>query len=480
MTIYEEARQISSNILQQGIDLGEIDQFDKVAKAVFYEISEYNDLLKRIGAKIEDAEEQNQLRLLLCKYDFVLKQKKETIEQLIIGIKSGSIPLSFTINTEWESSLRKLVNEDEVEEVKNVVEQRIIGRLSLQHRQVMEQRYLIKKSPFVFAKSTKWEFVGSNYEQQYLNCMVMYKNMFIEYEDIAHVYVLKYDLLETYGSKNDFMNILSFLLCKPIFVYTKGYSYSKKLEKIYEECNLMDMVKLRKNQLFSDNEHEENYIEARPILKCNTPYNITEIPQMDHPEAFELYNAALKQAEPISKCVFLYRVIEYAINEHYNRTMHPQNADPAIAIEYYLNMAMQHTFIPHYYIDLGRYYSMDFDSVVVVRKSSMKDLWNTLKQEIERIKVEWIQHPHLSNKTVGEILYSNGRCATAHGHTGAQGRYNARYDYQYNYFHINNVNILLELIARYIVEMLNPKICNLVVRERATYLEINEEFLRDN
>ncbi len=46
-----------------------------------------------------------------------------------------------------------------------------------------------------------------------------------------------------------------------------------------------------------------------------------------------------------------------------------------------------------------------------------------------------------------------------------------QYDYYKNYFHINNVNIILELIDRYVVELLNPQLRNVVERKKEYYLE---------
>lgn len=51
------------------------------------------------------------------------------------------------------------------------------------------------------------------------------------------------------------------------------------------------------------------------------------------------------------------------------------------------------------------------------------------------------------------------------------GDRNMQYDYYKNYFHINNVNIILELIDRYVVELLNPQLRNVVERKKEYYLE---------
>ena len=64
-----------------------------------------------------------------------------------------------------------------------------------------------------------------------------------------------------------------------------------------------------------------------------------------------------------------------------------------------------------------------------------------------------------------------GRNFTAHGASGNMGDRNMQYDYDKNYLHINNVNIILELIARYVVELLNPQLRNVVERKKEYYLE---------
>mgnify|MGYP000426498119 CR=1 FL=1 len=50
-----------------------------------------------------------------------------------------------------------------------------------------------------------------------------------------------------------------------------------------------------------------------------------------------------------------------------------------------------------------------------------------------------------------------------------RGERNMQYDYDKNYLHINNVNILLEIIARYVIELLNPELKNVVERRTVFY-----------
>ena len=51
-----------------------------------------------------------------------------------------------------------------------------------------------------------------------------------------------------------------------------------------------------------------------------------------------------------------------------------------------------------------------------------------------------------------------------------------QYDYDKNYLHINNLNITLKLITRYVVELLNPELRN-IVESKKIYYEIKYKSL---
>lgn len=69
------------------------------------------------------------------------------------------------------------------------------------------------------------------------------------------------------------------------------------------------------------------------------------------------------------------------------------------------------------------------------------------------------------------MLYNvHGRNAVAHG---GSGRENARYDYSKNYKLLNKINIYLELIAKYIIELFNPQLKNVVERRTGYYIAEN-------
>lgn len=175
----------------------------------------------------------------------------------------------------------------------------------------------------------------------------------------------------------------------------------------------------------------------------------------------DLYHASLKQFEPLPRCVFLYRVFEYAASYHYKPTIMPATYTPEDALNYYLPLALNYNCNPLYYIDWNKH----------GKREQLSNYFTVLKHEAKIILEEWRNSPYLSRKSPGEIIYLTGRNFTAHGASGNRGDRNMQYDYDKNYLHINNVNIVLEIIARYVVELLNPQLQNVVERRKKYYME---------
>jgi len=218
-------------------------------------------------------------------------------------------------------------------------------------------------------------------------------------------------------------------------------------DDLYAKFDLMDMLRLRKKDFFDSKVEEPFHIES-PILKTKKGFNFIEIEAVQHEMIFELYHASLKQFESLPRCVFLYRAFEFGNNFYYNPTYHPQEATPQAALSHLFTLAMDHNYMPLYYVDFGTYRSEDNSRVIRKRKASYKNFLLALKIEARKIVQEWSVHTYVQNMTIGEVIYKTGRNASAHG--GAE-QHNARYDYNRNYRHINDVNIILELIVRYLI-----------------------------
>ena len=135
-----------------------------------------------------------------------------------------------------------------------------------------------------------------------------------------------------------------------------------------------------------------------------------------------------------------------------------------------MNLALTYNPNPLYYIDFGSKKA----------KPKLYNFFTVLKLEAKKILDEWSTAPFLSNKRIGEIIYLTGRNFTVHGASGVRGERNMQYDYDKNYLHINNVNILLEIIARYVIELLNPELKNVVERRTFFYKERYKQLLEKN
>jgi hypothetical protein len=311
-------------------------------------------------------------------------------------------------------------------------------------------------------------FIGPYSVLKYEKDIICYKDVFIAVSEYHHFSIF-YNENSTEETMRGLLNILSYFNGQPYFYFTENYNFNRKICDLYERFDLLDMFRLRKNNFF-DSKREEPFIIELPILKAKNSYNIISFEDLQHEMIFELYHASLKQLEPLPRCVFLYRVFEYGSIHHYQPLLKPTSYRPEDALDYYANEIMVHRFNPLYYVDLGTYVSDDRKKVVKDRKAKYVNFTTKLKEEVKIIKKEWGSHSYLKNKTIGSIIYGTGRNAAAHG---AGGRNIARYDYSMNYQHINNVNIFLELIARYLIEKLNPQIINMVEEKTKPYIQYN-------
>ena len=262
------------------------------------------------------------------------------------------------------------------------------------------------------------------------------------------------------SDKRTLLNILAYLNGCPNFEFLSNRSVNQKLDELYRNFDLLDNIRLRQPNYLKSDVEKPIHLEL-PIIKNDKGYKMIAFKKLSHEGILDLYHASLKQFEPLPRCVFLYRVFEYAAAYHYKPLFMPTNYNPEDALDYYLSLAMAYNPNPLYFIDFG----------VGKRKAQLYNYFTVLKKEARSILNEWSTAPYLASKTYGEIIYLTGRNFTAHGASGNRGERNMQYDYDKNYLHINNVNIVLELIARYVIELLNPELKNVVERRSVYYKE---------
>lgn len=306
-----------------------------------------------------------------------------------------------------------------------------------------DELFLLKKYPY-YLSSKKVGFICGNECLKNKNALYIYddKKSIIEYSDGGPC------LKSSSGLKDiTIVNILAFLDARPFFIATENRYFNNKMDELYKYFDICDCISLRKKGFFEKDNFTDCY-QILPLIKQKR--NFVEFKKLDNEECLELYHASLKQFEPLPRCILLYRVVESSF-DYYKKLFKPSNFEPADAINYYWNQIYKCKMNP---IICKKY---------INDKQISKNLINELRNESKKIIKNWSKLSYLSNKTIGVIIYETGRNFSAHGGNGER---NARYDYGKNYCHINDVNILLELLARYVVELLNPSLKNLIRLDR--------------
>lgn len=330
-----------------------------------------------------------------------------------------------------------------------------------------EELYLLRYYPSVYYNYPD-SYIGGKFNYRYENEVIIYNKVNILTDGMHHFRLYVNDET-TAMDKRSILNVFAFLNGCPNFEFLNNTHVNQKLDDLYSKFDLLECIRLRHPNYLKSDIEKSIYLEL-PILKNKYRYRIIAFGKMPHEGILDLYHAALKQFEPLPRCVFLYRVFEYAAANHYKIQFKPVQYKPEDAIEYYLKLALTYNPNPLYYID--------FESKK--NKTKLYNFFTVLKMEAKKILNEWSTVPFLSNKRIGEIIYLTGRNFTVHGASGVRGERNMQYDYDKNYLHINNVNILLELISRYVIELLNPELKNVVERRTFFYKERYQKLLEKN
>lgn len=325
-----------------------------------------------------------------------------------------------------------------------------------------QELYILRKYPEVYYNK-KGSYIGGEFYYRYEDEVIIYDKVHAV-SDGMHHFLLCCNERTKASDKRTLLNILAYLNGCPNFEFLSNPRVNQRLDELYRNFDLLDNIRLRQpNYLKSDSE-KPIYLEL-PIIKNIKGYKMIAFKKLAHEGILDLYHASLKQFEPLPRCVFLFRVFEYAAAYHYKPLFTPTDYKPEDALNYYLPLAMSYNPNPLYFIDFGN----------ESKKAQLYNYFTVLKKEANKILYEWSTAPYLASKSYGEIIYLTGRNFTAHGASGNLGERNMQYDYDKNYLHINNVNIVLEIIARYVIELLNPELKNVVERRTVYYKEKYKE-----
>ncbi|WP_145322749.1 hypothetical protein [Paenibacillus xylanexedens] len=471
MDLESKIKEIEDSIDEYIIDVYDSNFLHVPIKLSYFELKGYKELVIELNQIRYTCKTYEEKELFVEKYKKIYSSSRKMYKRLLRNLSHGTVKILYsnTLNGNKEYLYRTLKNFKNFDFDKSLEENLtifMIAKLKQSIKESNQELFKLEYYPMEYI-NTFSTYVGSKV-LKHRNDLIMYKDVFISSTD-THSHSTFYNENTSEDTKNTVLNILAFFNGHPSFYFTENYDFNRKLAELYEQFDLLDMLRLRKKNFFDSKKKEPFYLEF-PILKQNKDYDMVCFEDSDHEMVFELYHASLKQFESLPRCVFLFRVFEYGTVKHYKPLMTPSNYRPEDALNYYATEIMTHRFIPLYYVDFGTYVNGSEQEIIRKRKAKYVNFITKLKEEAKKIKEEWSTHSFLQNKNIGDIIYGTGRNASAHG---GGGRRNARYDYAKNYKHINDVNIFLELIARYIIEKLNPHLDHMVERRLSNYTKYN-------
>lgn len=461
MKLKDKLIHIDKSTNENLIDLSKYSYYEIPVILVYFELEEYTKIILELNKERNSKITYDEKKDLINQYIVVYKSCKKKYNKLLKNIKDNNLEIKYSEELEENKEyIYKSIVIPLFDESKSLYENiRLYMELKLEQRivEINEELYRLKNIPSFYI-NTFSTFIGPSNPSKYTKDIFFYKDINIMVSQKNHFSVF-YNEKSKEETKNTLLGIIAYLNATPYFYFTENYSFNKKILYLYEQFDLLDILRLRDKEFFYRKDNEDKLFMIGTIIKINKQGAIY-FEKSEHEMLFELYHASLKQFEPLPRCVFLYRIFEYGAKYHYQKIEKPSEYNVEDTIEYYSDKIMKHKYNPLYFKTRKK---TDSESEYI------ENLICNLKKEVKIIKKEWSEHEYLKNKSIGDIIYKTGRNAVAHG---GGGRLNARYDYLNNYKHINDVNIFLELIARYIIEILNPQLTNRVERRKKYYKNI--------
>lgn len=217
----------------------------------------------------------------------------------------------------------------------------------------------------------------------------------------------------------ELVDLLAYSLHIPLFLEVKSKKLNEYLAYLYENPIFEETGEYSLRNWIPDDLEIENRVSShsKSILS--------------------LYNTALKQPEPLAKCIFLYRIIEYFYENIINQRNKPTE------IEYLNNLyKLSKTFR---YIPI-----LKIDRLITLKGMRTKyiniiSVWRTKTNYY--LEKYYSQNPEFN---LGNEIYCVGRCGSAHG-GGKPNRILRQEDIK-DYRRVQVINMFLELIIRFLIE----------------------------
>ena len=465
--MYRELQNIESSLVVSHLQIDLLSPFEAGINLNFIRVNSFDDLFREVNSKFMQTLNISEQKEILKDKLNVYKSLVKHLKSLITGIRIGTTKIILSTNPDTKdfinSMLSQLFNFEPNLSFETKIQMQTLKKLNQQLEET--NQVIFELNNYQFATYKFEEFLGGGFYLRFPKEKIVYKQICMVNKNIGNSILYKYE--SQIPDKIDFLNLIAFFQISPNFLVTNNKSYNEKLANLYELFDILDLLTITSTKFFNDPIGEVRSLSS-PIFKLHGKSNITIFPEINSEfrELFQLYHSSLKQIEPLPRCVFLFRIVEYAKNYHYQRMFKPNNVDLNEVIEYYYSEILKHKFIPIYFLDFGYDHDYKTGNKVQRRKTRYLNLMVELRRKSKQIFKYWNAHHYLGSKSLGQIIYETGRNAVAHGGNGKQ---NINYDYANKYKHINDVNVFLELIARYIIELTNPSLKNVIYKKKEMY-----------
>jgi len=438
----------------------------------FIKVNDFDPIFRE-NHKLFNATDNAEKKKRIQKDDLeVYKELSKYLKKLISGLEGSTIKIHLSFNYKYkpllENALKDLYKIDNNLDFKQKIKFQTLKKLRQQQKETKEAIFRLKNYSFMTYKNE--DYLGSNFYLRFSREEIIYKEISLSNTSFGSSILYRDDRQDE--DKITLLNVVAFLQATPNFILTKNSEYNRKLANIYSEFDILDLLTLTGKKFFKTPKSKFKSL-SNPILKLYKNTNSTIIPEVKKLEILNLYHSSLKQIEPLPRCVFLFRIVEYAKNHHYQPKFKPDKVELPEIIEYYYKEVLTHKFIPLYFLDHGSEWDEAKQDLVKKRKSQYLNLITELRKKSKQILSKWEKHHYLGSKSLGDIIYKTGRNTVAHGGSNQ----NINYDYSNKYKHINDVNIFLELISRFLIEIHNPELRKIVHHQKKIY-ELNCSHLR--
>ncbi|MDB5263362.1 MAG: hypothetical protein JWQ14_2645 [Adhaeribacter sp.] len=346
----------------------------------FIRVTDFDQLLRKYHNLFNSTRRITKQKQILEEEKVVYDELAKYLRKLIDGINNDSIKIALSCGKEAEiqinEGLIELFKINEKLTFEEKVKEQTLRKLKEQLKNVKQA--IFELSNYQFATYKKEEFLGNNFYLRFPKELIIYKEVYISknrhgssifYKDESHS-----------NDKITLLNVIAFLQASPNFLLTHNRAYNEKLTNIYNEFDILDLLTLTSKKFFSTSKSKFRSL-STPILKLHKETDFTLLPEANHLELFHLYHSSLKQIEPLPRCVFLFRIVEYGKNYHYQPKFKPTNIELKDVVEYYYKQALEHKFIPLFFLDYGSDWDPKADAMIKKRKTQYLNLMIELKKK---------------------------------------------------------------------------------------------------